>query len=179
MKTQVLNADKPSITLAAELLKKGELVGIMGKNGAGKTSLIRTLNGLIRPTHGNVFIENENINSKSIATLSTKVGIIFQNPFHQLFAITVEEDQTITAMAVIKSKDNSFYPAFLHLDPQKGGQILGVYFIAEKEEQFDLIPFEVAKEFLNKSEEELLPLQYRTLEKIVGDQYQKNWPDFS
>ena len=94
-------------------------------------------------------------------------------------AITVEEDRTITAMAIIKSKDNSFYPAFLHMDQQKGGQILGVYFIAEKEEQFDLIPFEVAREFLNKSEEDLLPLQYRTLEKIEGDQYQKNWPDFS
>ncbi|ESU34202.1 hypothetical protein G3A_02270 [Bacillus sp. 17376] len=94
-------------------------------------------------------------------------------------AITVEEDRTVTAMAIIKSKDNSFYPAFLHLDQQKGGQILGVYFIAEKEEQFDLFPFEVAREFLNKPEEDLLPLQYRTLEKIEGDQYQKNWPDFS
>ena len=71
---------------------KGELVGIMGKNGAGKTSLIRTLNGLIRPTYGTVYIDNENISSKSIATLSEKVGIIFQNPFHQLFANSVEEE---------------------------------------------------------------------------------------
>jgi len=71
---------------------KGELVGIMGKNGAGKTSLIRTLNGLIRPTYGKIYIDNENISSKSIATLSKKVGIIFQNPFHQLFANSVEEE---------------------------------------------------------------------------------------
>ncbi|MFW9968697.1 MAG: energy-coupling factor ABC transporter ATP-binding protein [Candidatus Odinarchaeota archaeon] len=71
---------------------KGELIAIMGKNGAGKTSLIRTLNGLIRPTNGNIYIENENTNSKSIATLSKKVGIIFQNPFHQLFANSVEEE---------------------------------------------------------------------------------------
>ncbi|MFX1552354.1 MAG: energy-coupling factor ABC transporter ATP-binding protein [Promethearchaeota archaeon] len=71
---------------------KGELIGIMGKNGAGKTSLIRTLNGLIRPTRGNIYINNENIKSKSIATLSKKVGIIFQNPFHQLFANSVEEE---------------------------------------------------------------------------------------
>ncbi|NVM38515.1 MAG: ABC transporter ATP-binding protein [Candidatus Lokiarchaeota archaeon] len=71
---------------------KGELVGIMGKNGAGKTSLIRTLNGLIRPTYGTIYIDNENISSKSIATLSKKVGIIFQNPFHQLFANSVEEE---------------------------------------------------------------------------------------
>jgi len=71
---------------------KGELIGIMGKNGAGKTSLIRTLNGLIRPTQGNIYINNENINSKNIATLSKTVGIIFQNPFHQLFANSVEEE---------------------------------------------------------------------------------------
>jgi len=71
---------------------KGELVGIMGKNGAGKTSLIRTLNGLIRPTYGNIFINSQNISSKSIATLSKHVGIIFQNPSHQLFANSVEEE---------------------------------------------------------------------------------------
>ncbi|UCC19956.1 MAG: ABC transporter ATP-binding protein [Promethearchaeota archaeon] len=73
-------------------INKGELIGIMGKNGAGKTSLIRTLNGLIRPTRGNIYIDSENINSKSIASLSQKVGIIFQNPFHQLFANSVEEE---------------------------------------------------------------------------------------
>ena len=73
-------------------ISKGELIGIMGKNGAGKTSLIRTLNGLIRPTHGRIYIENEDINSKSIATLSKIVGIIFQNPYHQLFANSVEEE---------------------------------------------------------------------------------------
>jgi energy-coupling factor transport system ATP-binding protein len=71
---------------------ESELVGIMGKNGAGKTTLIRALNGLIRPTYGNIFIDTENINSKSIATLSQNVGIIFQNPLHQLFANTVEEE---------------------------------------------------------------------------------------
>ncbi|MFX1364725.1 MAG: energy-coupling factor ABC transporter ATP-binding protein [Promethearchaeota archaeon] len=71
---------------------KGELVGIMGKNGAGKTTLIRTLNGLIRPTNGTIYMDNENTSSKSVATLSKKVGIIFQNPFHQLFANSVEEE---------------------------------------------------------------------------------------
>ena len=71
---------------------KGELVGIMGKNGAGKTTLIRTFNGLIRPTSGNIFIENENINKKTIATMAQKVGIVFQNPYHQLFSNSIEEE---------------------------------------------------------------------------------------
>jgi energy-coupling factor transport system ATP-binding protein len=73
-------------------IHKGELLGIMGKNGAGKTSLIRTLNGLIKPTQGNIYIDKKNINSESIATLSKKVGIIFQNPLHQLFANSVEDE---------------------------------------------------------------------------------------
>ncbi len=84
---------------------QGELVGIMGKNGAGKTSLIRTLNGLIRPTKGNIYIDNEDINSKTIATLSKKVGIIFQNPFHQLFANSVEEEIKFSLKTIYQNKD--------------------------------------------------------------------------
>jgi energy-coupling factor transport system ATP-binding protein len=70
----------------------GEILGVMGKNGAGKTTLIRTFNGLIRPTKGNIFINGENIKSKTIAQLSAKVGIIFQNPSLQLFSNTVEDE---------------------------------------------------------------------------------------
>ncbi len=69
-----------------------ELIGIMGKNGAGKTTLIRTLNGLIRPKNGAIYLYGENIASKSIATLSKKVGVIFQNPMHQLFSNSVKDE---------------------------------------------------------------------------------------
>lgn len=70
----------------------GEIISIMGSNGAGKTTLIRTLNGLIEPKTGLIFIENDNIKSKTIAELSTSVGIVFQNPEHQLFSNTVQEE---------------------------------------------------------------------------------------
>ncbi len=73
-------------------IKKGELIAILGQNGAGKTTLIRTFNGLIRPTKGSIFLEGENIASKTIATLSKKVGVIFQNPMHQLFSTTLEDE---------------------------------------------------------------------------------------
>jgi energy-coupling factor transporter ATP-binding protein EcfA2 len=65
---------------------------IMGKNGAGKTTLIKTLNGLIRPTKGAIYLYGENIASKSIASLSKKVGVIFQNPMHQLFSNSVKDE---------------------------------------------------------------------------------------
>jgi len=64
----------------------------MGKNGAGKTTLIRTLNGLIRPLRGVIYINGENNATKTIAELSKFVGIIFQNPMHQLFSNTIEEE---------------------------------------------------------------------------------------
>ena len=84
-------------------INRGELVGIMGKNGAGKTTLIRTLNGLIRPTGGEIFINNENIKPKSIAQLSRYVGLIFQNPSHQLFANSIEDEIKFS----LKNLDNS------------------------------------------------------------------------
>lgn len=84
---------------------KGELVGIMGMNGAGKTTLIRTLNGLIRPLKGNVYIDGENIKSKNIGTTSKKVGIIFQNPYHQVFSITVEEEIKFSLKSLNLSKE--------------------------------------------------------------------------
>jgi energy-coupling factor transport system ATP-binding protein len=79
----------------------------MGKNGAGKTTLIRTLNGLIRPTRGNIYIKNENINVKTIATISKTVGIVFQNPFHQLFANSVEEEIKFSLKSINLSKDET------------------------------------------------------------------------
>jgi len=73
-------------------IMKGELVAIMGKNGAGKTTLIRTFNGLIQPSKGNILINGIKTDSKTIAELSKNVGIIFQNPMHQLFSNTIEEE---------------------------------------------------------------------------------------
>ena len=85
----------------------GELIGIMGKNGAGKTTLIRTLNGLIRPTQGEIYVNNKNINTATIATLSKKVGIIFQNASHQLFANTVEDEIKFSLKSFNLSKEES------------------------------------------------------------------------
>ena len=73
-------------------IMKGELVAIMGKNGAGKTTLIRTFNGLIKPSKGNIIINGKETNSKTIAQLSKNVAIKFQNPMHQLFSNTIEDE---------------------------------------------------------------------------------------
>ena len=84
-------------------------------------------------------------------------------------AVEEEENNMVTAKAVLKAKDETFYPAFLTLNMAENGQIVGAYFISEQEEQFELIPYEMAHPFTNKSESDLIPFKYRTLEKIDGD----------
>ncbi len=70
----------------------GEFVAIMGENGAGKTTLVKMFNGLLMPTKGRVLIDSSETGNKSVAQLSRDVGLIFQNPDHQLFAETVSEE---------------------------------------------------------------------------------------
>ena len=73
-------------------IKDGEFVAIMGENGAGKTTLVKMFNGLLKPQVGSVMIDGTDTREKSVAQLSRDVGLIFQNPDHQLFAETVSEE---------------------------------------------------------------------------------------
>jgi energy-coupling factor transport system ATP-binding protein len=70
----------------------GEFVAIMGQNGAGKTTLVKHFNGLLKPTKGTVRVDGVATTKTSIAQLSRTVGFVFQNPDHQLFSETVEEE---------------------------------------------------------------------------------------
>jgi energy-coupling factor transport system ATP-binding protein len=73
-------------------INDGEFVAIMGENGAGKTTLVKTFNGLLKPQNGRVIIDGTDTEHKSVAQLSRDVGLIFQNPDHQLFAETVSDE---------------------------------------------------------------------------------------
>jgi len=73
-------------------IKDGEFVSIMGQNGAGKTTLIKHFNGLLKPSQGIVRIDGVDTRKTSIATLARNIGFVFQNPDHQLFSETVEEE---------------------------------------------------------------------------------------
>ncbi len=73
-------------------INDGEFIAIMGENGAGKTTLVKMFNGLLKPTQGQVLVDGVNTREKSVAQLSRNVGLIFQNPDHQLFAETVAEE---------------------------------------------------------------------------------------
>jgi len=69
-----------------------EFVAIMGENGAGKSTLIKHLNGLLKPSKGEVYIDQVNTRKATVAELSRNIGLVFQNPDHQLFSETVEEE---------------------------------------------------------------------------------------
>ena len=72
----------------------GEYLGIIGRTGSGKSTLIQHLNGLIRPTQGQVLFEGQDIWSSKALTHSIRfqVGLVFQYPEYQLFEETVYKD---------------------------------------------------------------------------------------
>src|SRR5699024_1074165 len=75
---------------------KGSFVAIIGHTGSGKSTLIQHLNGLIRPTSGEITIGDYRLTAtekqKNMKELRSKVGVVFQYPEHQLFDETVEKD---------------------------------------------------------------------------------------
>jgi energy-coupling factor transport system ATP-binding protein len=73
-------------------VKDGEFVAIMGQNGAGKSTFVKHFNGLLKPSQGIVKIDGVETTKSSVAALARNVGFVFQNPDHQLFSETVEEE---------------------------------------------------------------------------------------
>lgn len=75
-------------------IEKGEFIGIMGHTGSGKSTLVQMLNGLMKPTSGQVLLDGEDIwaNPKDIRKIRFKVGMVFQYPEYQLFEETVAKD---------------------------------------------------------------------------------------
>ncbi len=63
----------------------GEMMALIGQNGSGKTTLSKCLNGLFKPTSGDVIVDGLNSRNTSIVQMVKRVGYVFQNPDHQLF----------------------------------------------------------------------------------------------
>lgn len=75
-------------------VEQGEIVGIIGHTGSGKSTLVQQLNGLLRPTSGQVLLDGGDIwaDPKKIREVRFRVGMVFQYPEHQLFEETVRRD---------------------------------------------------------------------------------------
>lgn len=75
-------------------IKDGEFVGIMGRTGCGKSTLIQLIAGLLPPSKGQILLDGADINASGYdrTVLRKTVGIVFQFPEYQLFETTVEKD---------------------------------------------------------------------------------------
>lgn len=73
-------------------IKDGERVAIVGQNGAGKTTAVKMMNGLNKPSSGDVIIDGVNTKDKTTATIAKSVGYVFQNPDDQIFNQTVRAE---------------------------------------------------------------------------------------
>ena len=114
---------------------RGEYLGIIGHTGSGKSTLIQHLNGLLKPTSGQVLCQGKDIWSDPKTTRLTRfqVGLVFQYPEYQLFEETVY-------------KDISFGPRNMGLDEKEIDRRVrsAAYFVGLRDDQLELSPFELS-----------------------------------
>ena len=113
----------------------GEYLGIIGHTGSGKSTLIQHLNGLLKPTSGQVLFQGTDIWTDLKTTRRTRfqVGLVFQYPEYQLFEETVY-------------KDISFGPKNMGLDEKEVDRRVrsAAYFVGLRDDQLDQSPFELS-----------------------------------
>ena len=75
-------------------IEDGEFIGIIGHTGSGKSTLVQHLNGLLRPSSGQVLIDGQDLNGEHVnrRALRQRIGLVFQYPEYQLFEETVAKD---------------------------------------------------------------------------------------
>lgn len=116
-------------------VEKGDIIGIIGHTGSGKSTLVQHLNGLLKPTDGEILIEENNIwdNPKEIRKVRSKVGLVFQYPEYQLF------EETVYADIAFGPKNMGLTGEELDERVRKTCKIIGV-----KEEYLDKSPFDLS-----------------------------------
>ncbi len=116
-------------------IEQGELVGIIGHTGSGKSTLVQHLNGLLKPTSGKIFVDGVDIweNKQTVRDVRFKVGLCFQYPEYQLFEETVY-------------KDISFGPKNMGLSEEEIDKKvrMAASFVGLKEEHLDKSPFDLS-----------------------------------
>ena len=101
----------------------GELVTLVGRNGAGKTTITKIINGLLKPTEGSVTIDGVDTKSLRISQIAKYVSTLFQNPDRQLCKETVLEEVTLSCTLIGQNEDEAKAHAMeiideLELDPE-------------------------------------------------------------
>jgi energy-coupling factor transport system ATP-binding protein len=90
--SHVYPGDSPAVCHVTLSIAEGEFVALLGQNGSGKTTLAKHLSGLLVPTQGQVFLHGRELRHLPLHEVAQEVSYVFQNPDHQLFTDTVEEE---------------------------------------------------------------------------------------
>ena len=116
-------------------VNKGEFIGIIGHTGSGKSTLMQQLNGLLKPTSGQVLLDGQDIWSDKKLTRQARfrVGLVFQYPEYQLFEETVY-------------KDIAFGPKNMGLKPEEIDRRVreAAGFVGLTEKQLEVSPFDLS-----------------------------------
>ncbi len=127
--------EKKALDNISIAFEKGKITGLIGHTGCGKSTLVNLLNGLYRPSEGEVYLNGENIwdKPKEIAKIRYRVGLVMQYPEYQLFDETVK-------------KDIAFGPLNQGLDPDEVEKRVSdaVAFTGIGEELLEKSPFEIS-----------------------------------
>jgi len=85
--------DGPEIISGLNLtIERGEYIALIGQNGSGKTTLSKLIDGIETPTSGEIRIDDVSVATLSVPERTARVGYCYQNPDHQIFLNTVEEE---------------------------------------------------------------------------------------
>ena len=84
--------DRPVLRDLSFRIGDGEAVGLIGANGAGKSTVMKLLLGLIAPTEGSILVDGIRVEKKSLPEIRRKLGFVLQNSDNQMFMPTVYED---------------------------------------------------------------------------------------
>ena len=116
-------------------VERGEFIGIIGHTGSGKSTLMQHLNGLLRPTSGQILLDGKDIWTDKATTRQSRfrVGLVFQYPEYQLFEETVY-------------KDIAFGPKNMGLDDKEVDRRVreAAGFVGITDEQLEVSPFDLS-----------------------------------
>ena len=84
--------DRPVLRDLSFRIEKGESVGLIGANGAGKSTVMKLLLGLLTPKSGEILVDSVPVGKKTLAEIRRKLGFVLQNSDNQMFMPTVYED---------------------------------------------------------------------------------------
>jgi energy-coupling factor transport system ATP-binding protein len=86
-------------------IKRGDIIAVLGANGAGKTTFVKHAIGLLKPKSGRVFVNGQDTRQLSVAEIARTLGYVFQSPSHMLFAPTVREELSFGPQNLKHSKE--------------------------------------------------------------------------